>query len=313
MTFQQLHYLSEVARLGSINKAAQTLFVSQSAISNSILDLESEFHLKIFVRSAIGVSLTPEGEEFLTHARSLITQAEYLKERFNHTTPRDGKQLIVASMHLYFCTQTLVQLTHSFADSDFQVTLKEYPPEVVLEDVLSNHSEFGVLLLTDVMKRYMESTAKDRIQFHELCKLRPRICVRQEHPLTKLPQISHEDLEPYPYLTMHQGEIPPFDHAEEARLSFGGHPTQVIYASDRGSIDDILASTNAYHLSCGMDSPRNAGELCLIPLVNSKKKIRLGWISLKNKAISPEGKEFIALLTEMVKEWMRTSDLEQKS
>lgn len=309
MTFQQLNYVSEVARLGSINKAAQTLFVSQSAISNSILDLEGEFSLKIFLRSASGVSLTSEGEEFLTHARSLITQAEYLQEHFNHKKSSDTRQLIVASMHLYFCTQTLIQMVDSFHERDFQVTLKEYPPEVLLEDVLGNQSEFGVLLLTDVMKRYMESTAGDRIEFHELCKLRPRLCVRVDHPLTKLPQVSHEDLEFYPYLTMHQGEIPPFDHAEEARLSFGGHPTQVIYASDRGSIDDILVSTNAYHLSCGMDSPRNAQSLCLLPLVNNKKKIRLGWISLKNKTISPEGKQFIAMLTEVVKGWMDTSTI----
>ena len=42
MTFQQLLYLVEIAKNGSINKAAQSLFVSQSSISCAIKDLEDE-------------------------------------------------------------------------------------------------------------------------------------------------------------------------------------------------------------------------------------------------------------------------------
>ena len=42
MTFQQLQYVLEVARCGSINKAAQGRFVSQSSISKLLKDLEEE-------------------------------------------------------------------------------------------------------------------------------------------------------------------------------------------------------------------------------------------------------------------------------
>ena len=42
MTFQQLNYLVEISKCGSINKAAQKLFLSQSGISIAIKELEEE-------------------------------------------------------------------------------------------------------------------------------------------------------------------------------------------------------------------------------------------------------------------------------
>ena len=50
MTFQQLQYVSEVAHLGSINRAAHKLFVSQSSVSNTIKALETELGIQIFHR-----------------------------------------------------------------------------------------------------------------------------------------------------------------------------------------------------------------------------------------------------------------------
>ena len=46
MTFLQLNYVTEIYNCGSINKAAQNLFVSQSSLSNSIRELEDELGIK---------------------------------------------------------------------------------------------------------------------------------------------------------------------------------------------------------------------------------------------------------------------------
>ena len=45
MTFQQLNYLVEISKCGSINKAAQKLFLSQSGISIAIKELEEELNI----------------------------------------------------------------------------------------------------------------------------------------------------------------------------------------------------------------------------------------------------------------------------
>ena len=58
MTLQQIHYVLTVAASGSMNKAAEELFISQPSLTNAIKDLESEIGIKIFLRTSRGVILT---------------------------------------------------------------------------------------------------------------------------------------------------------------------------------------------------------------------------------------------------------------
>lgn len=74
MTFQQLTYVVEISKCGSINKAAHKLFLSQSGISTAVRELEEELGIKFFVRSNRGVEFTPEGKEFLGYAVSLLDE-----------------------------------------------------------------------------------------------------------------------------------------------------------------------------------------------------------------------------------------------
>ncbi|MCM2997819.1 LysR family transcriptional regulator [Paenibacillus cellulositrophicus] len=62
MNTEKLEYLVEVARAGSISKAAEQLHVTISAVSQAITSLESEWGISIFTRSKSGVTLTPEGK-----------------------------------------------------------------------------------------------------------------------------------------------------------------------------------------------------------------------------------------------------------
>jgi len=61
MTFQQLEYIVEISKCGSINKAAQKLFLSQSGISTAVRELENELGIRVLARSNRGVEFTPEG------------------------------------------------------------------------------------------------------------------------------------------------------------------------------------------------------------------------------------------------------------
>ena len=80
MTFQQLTYVVEVSKCGSINKAAHNLFLSQSGISTAIRDLEDELGVHFFNRSNRGVEFTPEGEEFVSYAVSLLEQKSRIEK-----------------------------------------------------------------------------------------------------------------------------------------------------------------------------------------------------------------------------------------
>ena len=51
MTLQQLHYIIAISETGSINKAAENLYVAQPSLTGALKDLEKELCLKIFRRN----------------------------------------------------------------------------------------------------------------------------------------------------------------------------------------------------------------------------------------------------------------------
>ena len=61
MTLQQINYALTVAKMGSMNKAAETLFVSQPSLTTAIKELEKETGITIFLRTSKGVVQTNEG------------------------------------------------------------------------------------------------------------------------------------------------------------------------------------------------------------------------------------------------------------
>lgn len=84
ITIKQLEYFDQVAELGSITAAAKSLLISQSAVSTAIAELESELGVKLFVRHAKGLTLSPEGITILRHARSTLSGINDLQAAARH-------------------------------------------------------------------------------------------------------------------------------------------------------------------------------------------------------------------------------------
>ena len=86
MTFQQLEYIVEISKCGSINKAAQKLFLSQSGSSTAVRELESELGIALLARSNRGVEFTQEGKEFLSYAVSLLEQKQRIESLYGEAS-----------------------------------------------------------------------------------------------------------------------------------------------------------------------------------------------------------------------------------
>ena len=91
MTLQQLLYVLTVSDEGTMNKAAEKLYVSQPTLTSAIRSIEQELHIQIFNRTSHGVTLTNQGREFLTYARQLYQQYELLKNRYEDVSMRRNK------------------------------------------------------------------------------------------------------------------------------------------------------------------------------------------------------------------------------
>jgi DNA-binding transcriptional LysR family regulator len=96
MTLHQIQYAATAGQCGSLNGAARQLFVSQSAISLAIKELESELGVALFQRSRVGLTPTPEGEAFLRKAREVLGAVAELS-RAARPTPAAVTRLRVAS------------------------------------------------------------------------------------------------------------------------------------------------------------------------------------------------------------------------
>lgn len=90
MTFQQLQYLLEVYRAGSVSQAAKNLFVGQSSVSVSISSLEKELGYQVFDRSKNGVFPTARGKAVIEHAARICESYRFITgpDRGGNTTVR---------------------------------------------------------------------------------------------------------------------------------------------------------------------------------------------------------------------------------
>lgn len=85
MTLKQILYVRAVSKAGSIGKAAESLFISQSSLSESIRNLEREYGMVLFERTSKGISLTRQGEAFLKDTQLLTNIYQDLDDKYkNH-------------------------------------------------------------------------------------------------------------------------------------------------------------------------------------------------------------------------------------
>ena len=76
-----LRYVDEIARAGSIRKAAEQLHVTASAVNRRVMDLEAELGAPLFERRPRGVRLTAAGELFVRYIREQSGDVERMKSQ----------------------------------------------------------------------------------------------------------------------------------------------------------------------------------------------------------------------------------------
>ncbi len=90
MDFRQLHYLTVVARCQNVTKAAESLYISQSALSHYIKNAEDELGVRLFDRSTNPISLTAAGRCYMDSAQRILLEnarlTKELRDITNHMT-----------------------------------------------------------------------------------------------------------------------------------------------------------------------------------------------------------------------------------
>ena len=160
MTINQLNYVITVADSRSMNEAAKTLFISQPSLSAAIRELETEIGIEIFRRNNRGVSVTPEGMEFLGYARQVVEQYELIQTRYvDHANVK--KRFSVSMQHYSFAVDAFVKMVKQFGMDEYEFAVHETKTFEVIEDVKNFKSELGILYINDFNRKVLTKLFND--------------------------------------------------------------------------------------------------------------------------------------------------------
>jgi DNA-binding transcriptional LysR family regulator len=123
------HYVDEVARSGSIRKAAEQLNVTSSAVNRHVLDLEEELGAPLFERRARGVRLTAAGEVFVNFLRQHNGDVERMKSQIEDLKGmRRGTVRIACSqaLALAFLPGEVAAFRERFSSVSFEVKVLDH-------------------------------------------------------------------------------------------------------------------------------------------------------------------------------------------
>lgn len=189
----RLQHFVALAREGSYVRAAETLSLSQPALSRSIQALERQWATRLFDRGRGGVTLTPVGRALYEQTEELLHHADTMDCKFQQILSgergrvRFGIGPWIASMLLPELLGILV--------SD--------QPDIHIEVVIGDDDEMRDLLLVGQLDFFVGRLRQgidplDRLTMKSLGVIHPGLYVREEHPLTMIEELTLKDLGDYP-------------------------------------------------------------------------------------------------------------------
>lgn len=291
MTLTQLKYAITVAHARSMNEAARRLFISQPSLSSAIKELETEIGIDLFRRTNRGVSVTPEGEEFIGYARQVVEQYQLIESKYVEKE-NQKKKFSVSMQHYTFAVNAFVEMVRQFGMEEYEFAVHETKTYDVIQDVKNFKSEIGILYVNEFNRKVLTKLFHEcNLEFHELLKCSIYVYMWKGHPWANRKEIELEELNEYPCLSFEQGTYNSFYFAEEVLSTF--EYKQLIKIDDRATILNFMVGLNGYTLCSGIICEElNGEEYCAVKL-KSDEVMTIGYLVRSGVAISPLGKKYL--------------------
>ena len=291
MTLQQLKYVVCIAEVGNITIAAEKLFIAQPSLTNAIKNLEEELGITIFNRNNRGVTLTEQGNVFLSYARQMLDQLDLIETKFMNK--KEIKPYFsVSCQHYSFAVNAFIDVINKYDAASYNFTLRETQTYEIITDVKDMVSEVGVLYLSSKNEEVITKILKENdIEFELLFTAEPHVFINNTHPLAKKKAIKLEELDDYPYLSFEQGKNNSFYFSEEVLSTLDRKKN--IKVRDRATLFNLLIGLNGYTVSSGVISHELNGENIISRPLLIDEYMKIGIIKLKNIVLSQYAIAFI--------------------
>lgn len=242
MNILYLKYAAEVAKCGSISKAAEKLFVAQPNISRAIKELEGSLGITVFERNAKGMSLTPDGERLMRYAGGILTQIEEVEEVFRGGESKKLKFSISVPRASYISRAFAGFTAKLPADVPVEILYKETNALRAINNVLNSSYRLGIIRYAERHDRYFKDMLEEKGLAYELVtEFSYRLIFHREHPLAAKETVTEADLTKYLEIAHADPFVPslPLAEVRKEELSEGGN--RRVFVFERASQFDILS------------------------------------------------------------------------
>jgi len=304
LDLKRLRQVVAIAETRSFARAAQTLALSQPALSRSLQGLEAELGGRLFDRGRGGATPTPLGERVLAHARSLLRQAEEARRDIDLVLGCEAGSLRIgvgpypASISVGLAVARLIE-----RHPGLEITVQVNDAESLTRQVLEAEVDLAVAELT-------WTNLSDRLDVEKLPRHRASFFCRAIHPLAQSRELTLEDAGAFPLVATPLPErvwhvlrgtrpaLEPPHRLEDAP------PRPPIQVNSFELIRRIVLECDALGLAtpAQIAADVRAGSLVALDLEVPGLESNYGVITLAGRTLSPAAGAFIDILQETERE-----------
>ena len=241
MNLSQLRYVVEVEKTGSITKAAKQLYMGQPNLSKAIRELESEVGITIFRRTAQGVEPTPIGAQFLSYAKTILSQVDELESFYKPQWEKEFRFDVSVPRATYISVAFTDFLQDVPKEVPLAVHFKETSSMGAITDVANGASQLAIIRYQKIYEEYFQSFLKNmRLGSEVLWEFKMCLLMSRDHPLALANDIPYHLLDGYTEIVHGDFQVPSMSLSQISRDARMKKHKRRIYIYERGSQYNLL-------------------------------------------------------------------------
>ena len=236
-----MKYALEVAKSGSINKAAEVLMVAAPNVSRSIKELETDFGITIFERTQNGTKLTPEGEEFINYAKGVLRQIDEI-ERIYKTGASKKQKFSISVPRACYISEAFANFSKSLSKEAAEVFYKETNSQRTIHNMTEHDYKLGIIRYAENYDKYFKSMLEEKgFQYELVTEFTYSLIMSADNPLAKKEVITFDDLTDYIEIAHADPYVPSMPLSKVVKEELPDNIDRRIFIFERASQFDLLS------------------------------------------------------------------------
>lgn len=238
-----MKHVLEVAKAGSLSKASESLLIAAPNISRSIKELESYLGITIFERTPNGMKPTPEGEEFISFAKSILGQIDEVEKFYKSGAPKKQKFSISVPRASYI-SEAFAEFSKSLSKDAAELFYKETNSQRTIKNILDHDYKLGIIRYAENYDKHFKIMLEEKgFQYEVITEFTYRLIISENSPLAKKQSITFDDLTDYIEIAHADPYVPSMPLSKVVKEELPENIDRRIFVFERASQFDLL-STN---------------------------------------------------------------------